>query len=275
MTVKVPVLPPPKDTTPPTILSKFPAPDAKEIAANATLQITFSEPMNRSETEKALVLSPNLSGKITWSGNTLIFTPDSAMKAGQKYTVTLNAGAKDLAGNALANPPSWSFTVVKGKTSTSKDQWGGMCLPLVIIAVILGAIVAAILVATRRRPKPSKVEQVGAQARTSQKAKPKEPQKEPETKPEEKTDKEPEKVEAPPKVEESVIPPVIPVEPEAPKVEPEEPKLAEPAKDEPMKEEPAKEEPVKEEPPKEEPAKPAEPTKTDTSIDDILKKLKQ
>ena len=272
---KVPYVPPPKDTTPPTILSKFPGPDAKDIAANATIQITFSEPMNRSETEKALVLSPNLSGKITWSGNTLIFTPDTAMKAGQKYTVTLSIGAKDLAGNALADPPSWSFTVVKGKTNTSKDQWGGMCLPLVIIAVILGAIVAAILVATRGKPKPTNVEHVETEARTSHKAKPKEPQKEPETKPEEKPDKEPEKVKAPPKVEEPVVPPMTPVESEVPKVEPEVPKPAEPAKDEPIKEEPAKEEPVKEEPPKEEPAKPAEPTKKDTSIDDILKKLKQ
>jgi uncharacterized repeat protein (TIGR01451 family) len=259
--VKIPIIPPPpKDTTPPTILSKTPTSGAKEIPTNATIQITFSEPMNRSQTEAALTLSPNLSGKFTWSGNTLIFTPDTPLKAGQKYKLSFNPGAKDLAGNGLANATSWSFTV-KGTTTVGKDKWAGMCLPLAIIGVIVGVIVAALLVASRRRPKPSKMEYIEERAQPSQMTKPKGSDKEVadvEPKP---AEPQPETVEAPPKVEAPAVLPVQPKEPEAPKVEPGPPEQATPIKEEKIEEPPAKE-PL------------AEPSNEDKSIDEILKKLK-
>jgi len=266
--VRVPIIPPPpKDTTSPTILNKSPAPNAKGIQANSTIQIAFSEPMNRSQTEKALTISPNLSGTITWSGNTLIFTPDAPFKAGQKYTISLNPGAKDLAGNELANPPSWEFTVT-GKTTTEKDKWAGLCLPLLLVGIIVGAVVAALLVANRRRPKTSKMEYVDEKTQPSQRTMAQGTEKEaidlePTPKPiqeQKEVTPELENVQVHSKVEAPIILPPQPKEPEVPKEEPGPPKSVELVKVEPVKEIPAKKPTV-------------EPSNEDKSIDEILKKL--
>ena len=51
-----------------------------------------------------------VSGSFSWYGNALILVPNAALAAGTQYTVSVSTAAKDLAGNPLANPVTWSYT---------------------------------------------------------------------------------------------------------------------------------------------------------------------
>jgi len=284
ISVKVPVKPPIVDTTKPSVTGKFPAPDAKDVPAGTTIEITFSEAMNRTSAEAAFSISPGVTGKISWVGNKLVFTPDQNLTAGKKYTVSVGTTAKDLAGNPLDKASSWSFTV-KGKTVVKPG--GG--LNLLCIGGIIAAIVALLVGVgyllsrrkgdkepsapqTRARPTKEETEEEAVAATTvppKTKAQPKE-EEEPELAetreraiPEEEPSKdvtEPEK--APAKDEAPTKPEEKPVEPvkEGPKPEKKAP-------------EPVKEEKTEPGPPKSEPEAKKE-EKKNSDIDDILSKLK-
>ena len=51
-----------------------------------------------------------VSGSFGWYGNALIFIPNADLAAGTQYTASVSTAAKDLAGNPLANPVTWSYT---------------------------------------------------------------------------------------------------------------------------------------------------------------------
>lgn len=301
VTVIVPVHPP-GDTTRPSITDRKPTPDAKDVPTDSRIEITFSEAMNRSETERALTISPKVAGKMTWEGNTLVFTPDKPLKKGQKYTITIEPYAEDLAGNALNPVSSWSFTV-KGKTTTGNATANWLCLGGIIAAVV--ALIAGIVYLFSRRkrdrsitarpsprtapaygeaeevmdkpttvaprPKPRPVQKVAVTTVAEEEAEA------PEEKVPEQAAVTEEKVpEAPPAEEETVEPgPPEPVEtpPEPVKEEKVEPGPPEPVvtPPEPVKEE--KVEPVLEK--KEETPEPKAEEGKGGSLDDILKRLRQ
>ncbi len=52
-----------------------------------------------------------VSGSFGWYGPTaLIFKPDADLAPGTQYTASVSTAAKDLGGNSLANPVTWSYT---------------------------------------------------------------------------------------------------------------------------------------------------------------------
>jgi uncharacterized repeat protein (TIGR01451 family) len=287
------------DTTRPSITDRKPAPDAKDVPTDSRIEITFSEAMNRSETERALTISPKVAGKITWEGNTLVFTPDKPLKKGQKYTITIEPYAEDLAGNALNPVSSWSFTV-KGKTVVNQStNW--LCLAG-IIAAIVALVVGVVYMLTRRkaqkapaarpspRTAPAYVEAMDKPTTVAPRPKPRPVQKvamttvaeEVSEVPEETVAEEPAEVNVPevtPAEEEKIAP-----GPPEPVVAPPEPVLEEkagPGPPEPVEKPP---EPVKEEktePVEEKQPEPVQEQKVGTpgpkagNLDDILKRLRQ
>ncbi len=107
------------DITPPQVTSVTPANNAEAIAINSAITATFSEPMDISTintssfhvtrpTEVDTPQSP-ITGTVTYSGTTAIFTPSINLAYGTIYTATITTGAKDLAGNAIINDYTWSF----------------------------------------------------------------------------------------------------------------------------------------------------------------------
>ena len=56
--------------------------------------LTFNRPMDRPSVEENLTITPNLPGKISWSGLRLAYTLANPVPYGQTYKITL-AGAKD------------------------------------------------------------------------------------------------------------------------------------------------------------------------------------
>jgi uncharacterized repeat protein (TIGR01451 family) len=307
VTVYKPGTLPTGDKTRPSITDRKPAPNANNVPTNARIEITFSKPMNRSETQRAFSITPQVSGNFSWDGNKLIFTPDKPLAKGQKYIIKIEPYAKDTVGNLINPISSWSFTV-QGKSGGGNAVADWLCLGgiIALIAVILAVVgywvvnrkkgKAPARPSTRRpqtmdegleepttlppkygpKPRPRSIPVVPATAQEEEVI-PEAPKEEPvvEQVPEPAVTEEAPRiqerpVEAPVK-EEAVI------QQEPPK--PEEP-VAEPVKEEapPVPEEkppePVKEKTVEPGPPKVEPETPKVEKKT-SDLDDILKKLRE
>jgi hypothetical protein len=98
------------DTAPPTIVDH--APTGVNVPVTTTITVTFSEPMDKLSAQNAFSISPTMPGSFSWSGNTMIFTPDSDLEYDTTYAVTVDTGAMDLAANHMNAPYSWQFTTV-------------------------------------------------------------------------------------------------------------------------------------------------------------------
>ena len=115
------------DATPPTVTMTEPTDGTViseyEDSLNVlnSLTVTFSEPVDSNtvsvnvavtKTEDSLSepMDGTVSGTVSGSGDTATFTSGMPMRAGRMYTVTVS-GAADMAGNALASPHSFSFSV--------------------------------------------------------------------------------------------------------------------------------------------------------------------
>lgn len=126
------------DNTPPTVTGVSPAAEATGVATGTTVDATFSEAMDTASTQSAfsLVRSSNgqaVGGSFSWSGNTLVFRPSTALAAGARYVATVRGGAsstpaRDAAGNALASDHAWAFTTASagGGGSTVTTAPGGV-----------------------------------------------------------------------------------------------------------------------------------------------------
>ena len=105
----------PVDKEPPRILSHYPESDALKVARDTEVEIVFSEPMNREQTEAALFTSPAGPLQLSWHGPRLRIAMPLAEE--RTYVLTVGTGARDLRGNALTK----SFTLAFA-TGSQLDQ---------------------------------------------------------------------------------------------------------------------------------------------------------
>ena len=105
----------PVDKEPPRILSHHPESDALEVTRDTEVEIVFSEPMNREQTEAALFTSPAGPLQLSWRGPRLCIAMPLAEE--RTYVLTVGTGARDLRGNALTE----SFTLAFA-TGSQLDQ---------------------------------------------------------------------------------------------------------------------------------------------------------
>ena len=105
----------PVDKESPRILSHYPESDALEVARDTEVEIVFSEPMNREQTEAALFTSPAGPLQLSWHGSRLRIAMLLAEE--RTYVLTVGTGARDLRGNALTK----SFTLAFA-TGSQLDQ---------------------------------------------------------------------------------------------------------------------------------------------------------
>jgi hypothetical protein len=119
---------PGSDTTPPVVTSASPSAGSTNVSPAATVNATFSEPMNAASintTTFELRNSANIlvASTVAYnsSTNTAVLTPLAALAAGATYTARVLGGAggvADLAGNRLAASYSWSFTTAAASDTT-------------------------------------------------------------------------------------------------------------------------------------------------------------
>ncbi|HYJ34052.1 MAG TPA: Ig-like domain-containing protein [Candidatus Binatia bacterium] len=101
------------DDAPPSVAQVDPANHATDVSRTTTVRATFSEAIaENSATSATFTLTgPGaVTGTISVAGPSVTFTPSGPLAANETYTATLSTGIKDLAGNSLAQPYSWSFT---------------------------------------------------------------------------------------------------------------------------------------------------------------------
>ena len=124
------------DTTAPTLSSTDPANAATGVALNKLVRATFSEAMDPLTVSMTLNQgATSIPGTVSYSGNTVTFTPMASLIPSTLYTATVGAGAEDLAGNVLVpgtlNP--WSFTtgnavVASGPAGVNLDCTAGFAV---------------------------------------------------------------------------------------------------------------------------------------------------
>jgi len=106
--------------TVPTVSSTDPVNNATGVARNNIVTVTFSEAMNSLTTNTSTFTltqgTTAVTGTVTYSGKTATFTPVNALSADNIYTATITTGAKNNAGDSLANNTVWNFTT-GGSTS--------------------------------------------------------------------------------------------------------------------------------------------------------------
>jgi outer membrane beta-barrel protein len=102
------------DTTPPTVTFTAPVNGAMNVPVNQKAYVAFSEEMDPTtitgETFTVKQGKTPLSGKVTTSASSAIFTPAIVLEKGKTYTATITTGARDTEGNALERNYEWEFT---------------------------------------------------------------------------------------------------------------------------------------------------------------------
>ena len=136
------------DTTPPTVLSTTPANAATGVLINSKLSASFSEAMDplTITTANFTLAGPGtapVAGTMAYAGTTATFTPASVLAGNTLFTGTITTGAKDLAGNALANSYVWTFT-----TGSSPDTTPPTVIATTPADAALGVLVNGNLTAT-------------------------------------------------------------------------------------------------------------------------------
>ena len=108
------------DLTPPIVISTDPANAATGVVLNKKISATFNEVMNPTTiTTSTFLLKQGatvITGVVTYTGTTAIFSPSANLLPNLVYTATITTGAQDLAGNGLVADYVWSFT-----TGTTTD----------------------------------------------------------------------------------------------------------------------------------------------------------
>ena len=105
------------DVEPPELEASSPNNGATDISVDTNIELEFSEPMKKSETETAFKTSPFVSCDFFWNSDATKLTcnPNTNLLPDTTYGITLATSATDLAGNALASVFSSSFTTTSAE----------------------------------------------------------------------------------------------------------------------------------------------------------------
>lgn len=114
------------NTTPTTVVSTNPADKFETAELNKKITALFREPLDPDTVDEAtftLVYDANkttVPGTVSYSDNTMIFTPDTNLTADTKYTATITTDVKYADGSdALSTDYVWSFTTGSDSDTTA------------------------------------------------------------------------------------------------------------------------------------------------------------
>jgi hypothetical protein len=112
---------PAPDTTPPTLLSVSPVHGAIGVAQNATITVTFSEPMDKASAQTAFAITspPGFNtGVFDWNaaGTEMTFNPDTDFPYGTNVEWRVSTAAKDLSANTLESNVIGTFRAIRVNT---------------------------------------------------------------------------------------------------------------------------------------------------------------
>ena len=125
------------DTTLPTVISTAPLDGASDVNQQPAVSATFSEAIDPVTVTATTFLlqagsNPPVSGIVSYNANTQTaeLIPSTLLSASTLYTATMLTDIKDLAGNALAAPYTWTFTTGTLPCSSSPcSAWSDSDIP--------------------------------------------------------------------------------------------------------------------------------------------------
>lgn len=126
------------DVVPPEVGSVSPEDDASDMTVGTSISVTFSKAMDKAAVEGAFTSKPEIPGTFIWVDHTLTFDPEADLARGTTYTISISTAAKDLAGNGLTAPYTWSFT-------TEPEQQGSLWWIWLIIGILILAVLISFL----------------------------------------------------------------------------------------------------------------------------------
>ena len=101
-------------TLQPLVLTTSPTPNETGVVLNKVVSATFNMPMDPATINTSTFTlkqgTTTITGVVTYSGNTALFTPNANLTANTVYTATITTGAHNVAGVALASNYVWNFT---------------------------------------------------------------------------------------------------------------------------------------------------------------------
>lgn len=98
-------------------MSRTPANGAVDVAIDTEITIGFSEAMDQESVKASISIAPEISDIVyTWDGNTISISGNPLLFI-TEYSVIIETGAKDLAGNVLESVSSFSFTTANETVS--------------------------------------------------------------------------------------------------------------------------------------------------------------
>ena len=104
------------DTTPPTVTSRSPVPDATDVSVNSDITVLFSEPLNSLSIDttsfrlRADGASSDVPATVSYLGLTATLHPSSPLALATDYHVTVAGSVADLSDNELGSDDVWPFT---------------------------------------------------------------------------------------------------------------------------------------------------------------------
>lgn len=86
------------------------ADDARRALITTSMEVVFSEPVEPETAAAAFSVEPDVEGALSWSGSTMIFTPNDPLELETAYRIEVGPGIRDLSGNEIAElPPPFEF----------------------------------------------------------------------------------------------------------------------------------------------------------------------
>jgi outer membrane protein assembly factor BamB len=138
------------DTAPPKVVDTDPSSGQKDVDPSTRIIITFSEAMNESATASSVSISPGSIIKKEWNDNrTLMLT--ASFVGGTPHTVTVSTGAKDVAGNAMAQDYEFTFTTRSEPTNDPLQGMGTIIILLIVLIPVLVVVAIIVLLIARRK----------------------------------------------------------------------------------------------------------------------------
>jgi Bacterial Ig-like domain/WD40-like Beta Propeller Repeat len=86
--------------------------DDDAALTTTSIQVVFSEAVERASAEAAFSIQPETDGAFNWNANTLVFTPEERLPLETEFVVTIQPGVEDAAGNAMEQEASLVFVTV-------------------------------------------------------------------------------------------------------------------------------------------------------------------
>lgn len=97
-----------------------------QALTTTSIEVAFSEPVDRASAQAAFEISPPIVGAFSWSATNLTFTPADRLPLRTAFEVTIGAGVRDRAGNTMTTRPgTFEFTTVGNPIVVNSDPANG------------------------------------------------------------------------------------------------------------------------------------------------------